>query len=70
MSSQPSQQAVAERAQRTSVGTINVVDANPLSLLFITWNTMEEPVRTDERGRRGALVAPERRLEKGERWRP
>ncbi len=29
---------------------INVVDLNPLNWLFITWNTMEEPVRTDERG--------------------
>lgn len=36
--------------RRTPVGTINVVDPNPLNWLFITWNTMEEPVRTDERG--------------------
>ncbi len=35
---------------RTPVGTVNVVDPNPLNWLFITWNTMEEPVRTDERG--------------------
>ena len=26
------------------------MDPNPLNWLFITWNTMEEPVRTDERG--------------------
>ncbi len=32
------------------MGTLNVVDPNPLNWLFITWNTMEEPVRTDERG--------------------
>ena len=32
------------------MGTINVVDPNPMNWLFITWNTMEEPVRTDERG--------------------
>src|ERR671932_1503880 len=50
MASQPSPQATAEQRQRTPVGTINVVDPNPLNWLFITWNTMEEPVRTDERG--------------------
>jgi hypothetical protein len=33
-----------------SVGTVQVVDPHPLNWLFITWNTMEEPVRTDERG--------------------
>jgi ABC-type transport system substrate-binding protein len=27
-----------------------VVDPHPLNWLFITWNTMEEPVRTDEEG--------------------
>jgi hypothetical protein len=26
------------------------VDPNPLNWLFITWNTMEEPVRTDPQG--------------------
>ncbi|MDQ3824482.1 MAG: ABC transporter substrate-binding protein [Actinomycetota bacterium] len=31
-------------------GTINVVDPHPLNWLYITWNTMEEPVRTDEKG--------------------
>jgi ABC-type transport system substrate-binding protein len=35
---------------REPVGTINVVDPHPLNWLFITWNTMEEPVRTDARG--------------------
>ena len=33
------------------VGTINVVDPSPLNWLFITWNTMEEPIRIDEDGR-------------------
>ncbi len=33
------------------VGTIHVVDPNPLNWLFITWNTMEEPVRTTPDGR-------------------
>jgi ABC-type transport system substrate-binding protein len=32
------------------VGTINVFDPHPLNWLFITWNTMEEPVRTDHDG--------------------
>ena len=32
------------------VGTINIVDPSPLNWLFITWNTMEEPVRTDHDG--------------------
>ncbi len=50
MASQPAQQATTEREQPTRVGTINVVDPHPLNWLFITWNTMEEPVRTDERG--------------------
>src|SRR4028119_423969 len=45
-----SQQPASGQEQRTPVGTINVVDPNPLNWLFITWNTMEEPVRTDERG--------------------
>jgi ABC-type transport system substrate-binding protein len=33
------------------VGTINIVDPSPLNWLFITWNTMEEPIRIDEEGR-------------------
>ena len=32
------------------VGTINVVDPHPLNWLYVTWNTMEEPVRTDAQG--------------------
>lgn len=36
--------------RRTPVGTVNVVDPHPLNWLYITWNTMEEPVRTDETG--------------------
>lgn len=50
MAGQGMQQAAAEEAQRTPVGTIHVVDPHPLKWLFITWNTMEESVRTDERG--------------------
>ncbi|MDX6381578.1 MAG: hypothetical protein QOI57_2602 [Rubrobacteraceae bacterium] len=50
MSSQPTQQTAVEQAQRTPVGTIYVVDPHPLNWLYITWNTMEEPVRTDAEG--------------------
>ena len=32
------------------VGTVNVFDPHPLNWLFITWNTMEEPIRTDHEG--------------------
>jgi ABC-type transport system substrate-binding protein len=32
------------------VGTVHVFDPNPLNWLFVTWNTMEEPVRTDHEG--------------------
>jgi ABC-type transport system substrate-binding protein len=31
-------------------GTVHIVDPHPLNWLFITWNTMEEPVRTDHEG--------------------
>jgi ABC-type transport system substrate-binding protein len=44
------QEAPARRATRTPVGTIHVVDPHPLNWLYLTWNTMEEPVRTDARG--------------------
>ncbi|AHY47176.1 Bacterial extracellular solute-binding protein, family 5 Middle [Rubrobacter radiotolerans] len=45
-------QAVREAGQGGYVpaGTLHVVDPHPLNWLYITWNTMEEPVRTDERG--------------------
>lgn len=45
-----SSRATAEQGPHTPVGTVNVVDPHPLNWLYITWNTMEEPVRTDERG--------------------
>ena len=61
MTSQTSRQAAAEQGQRTPVGTIHVVDPNPLNWLFITWNTMEEPVRTDERGHMVGAVMEESR---------
>ena len=32
------------------IGTVHVVDPHPLNWLFVTWNTMEEPVRTDHDG--------------------
>jgi ABC-type transport system substrate-binding protein len=40
----------ASATDRAPVGTVQVVDPHPLNWLFITWNTMEEPVRTDEQG--------------------
>lgn len=39
------------QSAREPVGEIRVVDPNELNWLFITWNTMEEPVRTDQQGR-------------------
>jgi hypothetical protein len=36
MASQTSRQTSAEQGQRTPVGTIHVVDPNPLNWLFIT----------------------------------
>jgi hypothetical protein len=61
LSSQPAQQTAAEQGQRTPVGTLNVVDPKPLNWLFITWNTIEEPVRTNERGHiTGALMETSR----------
>src|SRR4028118_850746 len=50
MASHTSRQTATQQGQRMPVGTIHVVDPSPLNWLFITWNTMEEPVRTDERG--------------------
>lgn len=37
-------------AASAPAGTVHVVDPHPLNWLFITWNTMEEPVRTDDEG--------------------
>jgi ABC-type transport system substrate-binding protein len=46
-----SQAASTERGWHPPVGTIQVVDPSPLNWLFITWNTMEEPIRVDQDGR-------------------
>ncbi len=43
--------APTERGWHPPVGTIQVVDPSPLNWLFITWNTMEEPIRVDQDGR-------------------
>jgi len=54
MTSQPttaSQATPTERRWHPPVGTIHVVDPSPLNWLFITWNTMEEPIRVDQEGR-------------------
>jgi ABC-type transport system substrate-binding protein len=50
MPSEAVREAAPEREGRTPAGTVNVVDPHPLNWLYITWNTMEEPVRTDEMG--------------------
>src|SRR5712691_166153 len=43
-------ESTATRLRRTPVGTIHIVDPHPLNWLYITWNTMEEPIRTDVQG--------------------
>ena len=43
-------QAPSRPERKTPVGTIHIVDPHPLNWLYITWNTMEEPVRTDAQG--------------------
>ncbi len=45
-----SQAAPTERRWHPPVGTIQVLDPSPLNWLFITWNTMEEPIRVDQDG--------------------
>ncbi len=39
-------------------GTVRIKDPSPLNWLFITWNTVEEPVRTDADGRIVPAVLP------------
>src|SRR6266516_1023008 len=47
-----SPQVAPTKAQwRPPVGTIYVYDPSPLNWLFITWNTMEGPIRVDQDGR-------------------
>src|SRR6202022_1083253 len=43
-------EATVERPSRTPVGTVHIVDPHPLNWRYITWNTIEEPVRTDAQG--------------------
>jgi len=42
-------------------GELKVVDPSPLNWLFITWNTMEEPIRVDEDGRVAFALATDAR---------
>ena len=65
MSTEVSRQAASEGGVRTPVGTLNVVDPHPLNWLYITWNTMEEPVRTDEKGHMVGAVMEESRWTDG-----
>lgn len=53
--------APPERRGRTPVGELVVVDPAPLNWLFITWNTMEEPIRVDEDGRVAFALATDAR---------
>ncbi|MDQ6643128.1 MAG: ABC transporter substrate-binding protein, partial [Chloroflexota bacterium] len=46
---------------RPPTGTINVFDPSPLNWLFITWNTMEEPIRVDQDGRTVPALATDAR---------
>jgi len=45
------QVAPTQQQWRPPVGTIYIFDPSPLNWLFITWNTMEEPIRVDQDGR-------------------
>jgi ABC-type transport system substrate-binding protein len=49
------------RATSEPAGTVHVVDPSPLNWLFITWNTMEEPIRVDEDGRVAFALATDAR---------
>ncbi len=46
----PSPAAASSGEPRRPVGTVHIKDPSPLNWLFITWNTVEEPVRTDAEG--------------------
>lgn len=41
----------ASRARSEPRGTVRVVDPSPLNWLYITYNTVEEPVRVTKRGK-------------------
>jgi ABC-type transport system substrate-binding protein len=45
------QAASSPRRWQVPTGIIHVVDPSPLNWLFVTWNTMEEPIRVDQDGR-------------------
>ena len=50
MASTQAKPAPGQQAGDGPVGTVKVFDPHPLNWLFIAWNTMEEPVRTDHDG--------------------
>ncbi len=55
-------QVAPTRSQwRAPVGTVYVFDPSPLNWLFITWNTMEEPIRVDQDGRTVPALATDAR---------
>lgn len=49
--------AVSVPALAKEYPTVTVVDPSPLNWLWITWNTMEEPVRVDHNGRTQPALA-------------
>ena len=49
----------AQPVLQQPVGTIHVVDPAPDNWIFITWNTMEEPIRVDREGRIVGALATE-----------
>jgi ABC-type transport system substrate-binding protein len=50
-----------EAGAREPRGEIHVFDPHPLNWLFITWNTMEEPIRVDQEGNIVPALAEEAR---------
>ena len=54
-------ETIAAREVTVPVGELHVVDPSPLNWLFITWNTMEEPIRVDEDGRIAFALATDAR---------
>lgn len=54
-------ETIAAREITVPVGELHVVDPSPLNWLFITWNTMEEPIRVDEDGRVAFALATDAR---------
>ena len=48
-------QTPAEADRGAAAGTLHVVHPSPLNWLFITWNTMEEPIPVQSPPRKRAM---------------